>query len=297
MAKIVKGNNFEGVIKYIFNSQKNTELLASDGVRTNNNESTSKDFETQCQLNSNISKPVGHISLDFSAQDREKLSNELMVQISHEYMNRMGIKNTQYIIGRHYDKDHPHVHIAYNRVNNEGKTISDKNDRLRSEKICKELTLKYGLYFAKGKEFVKEHRLKEPDKTKYEIYNALKQLVSKCLTWKELIEVLNKENIVIEFKLKNGTNEPQGVKFAKNGYYFSGSKIDKKYSFSKINNVIKQNNLKCKESEEKYINYQTKTSETTGGSSHFVSCGSSIDTQAEAYLRLMKKRKRKGLKK
>ena len=30
------------------------------------------------------------------------------------------------------------------------------------------------LYFAKGKERVKQHRLKEPDKSKYEIYTAVK---------------------------------------------------------------------------------------------------------------------------
>ena len=57
-------------------------------------------------------------------------------------MEKMGIRDTQYIIGRHYDKEHPHVHIAFNRVDNNGRTISDKNDRYRSERICKELTRK-----------------------------------------------------------------------------------------------------------------------------------------------------------
>ena len=31
-------------------------------------------------------------------------------------MEKMGIRDTKYIIGRHYDKEHPHVHIAFNRV-------------------------------------------------------------------------------------------------------------------------------------------------------------------------------------
>src|SRR3712207_2265198 len=91
----------------------------------------------------------------------------------------MGIRDTQYIIGRHFDKEHPHVHIAFNRIDNNGKTISDRNDRFRSEKICKELTAKYGLYFAGGKEKVKEYRLKEPDKTKYEIYQTLKAEIAR----------------------------------------------------------------------------------------------------------------------
>ena len=75
-------------------------------------------------------------------------------------MGRMGIRNTQFFIARHFDKEHPHIHIAYNRIDNDGRTISDKNERLRSAHICKELTLKYGLYMAKGKDHVKTERLK-----------------------------------------------------------------------------------------------------------------------------------------
>lgn len=97
------------------------------------------------KLNPRVSKVVGHISLNFSAQDSHKLNNEWMAKVAREYMEKMGIKDTQYIIGRHFDKEHPHIHIAFNRIDNNGKTISDRNDQFRSEKICKELTAKYGL--------------------------------------------------------------------------------------------------------------------------------------------------------
>ena len=33
----------------------------------------------------------------------------------------------------------------------------------RNEQVCKKLKAKHGLYFAGGKEQVKQHRLKEPD--------------------------------------------------------------------------------------------------------------------------------------
>ena len=148
MAKIVKGTTFGGVVKYILDPAKQTNLLDSDGVRLKSLDSIVQSFETQRELNPRVSKPVGHISLDFSAQDRAKLTNEVMTQIAHDYMNRMGIVNTQYIIGRHHDKEYPHLHIAFNRVDNNGHTISDQNDRFRSEKICKELTAKYGLYLS-----------------------------------------------------------------------------------------------------------------------------------------------------
>jgi len=240
VAKIVKGKSFKGVLNYVLDKAKQTELIAANDVRLKSRELIIRSFITQTGLNPKVSKPVGHISLDFSAQDGDKLTNAKMVQIAKEYMTKMGIFNTQYIIGRHYDKEHPHIHIVFNRVDNNGKTISDKNDRYRSEKICKELTEKYGLYFAQGKENVKIHRLKEPDKTKYEIYDALKAAVPKCRNWKELNNELKRQGITISLKYKGNADEVQGIRFEKNGYIFNGSKIDRQFSYSKIDFQLKQ---------------------------------------------------------
>ncbi|KAA6328306.1 hypothetical protein EZS27_022781 [termite gut metagenome] len=241
IAKIVKGKGFKGVVNYVLDQAKQTELLAAEGVRLKSRESIIRSFTSQGGMNPKVSKPVCHISLDFSAQDKEKLSNAKMVQIAKEYMNKMGMADTQYIIGRHYDKEHPHIHIIINRIDNNGKTITDRNDRYRSEKICKELTEKHGLYFAKGKENVKIHRLKEPDKTKYEMYYAIKAAISKCKNWKELDKELQRDGITTHFKYKGDTSEVQGVRFEKNGYSFNGSKIDRQFSFSKIDYQLQQN--------------------------------------------------------
>jgi hypothetical protein len=241
MAKIVKGQSFKGVVNYVLDKAKQTQLLAAEGVRLKSKESIIRSFVAQAGMNPKVSKSVGHISLDFSAQDRDKLASVKMVQIAKEYLAKMGITNTQYIIGRHFDKEHPHIHIIFNRVNNEGKTISDKNDRYRSEKICKELTEKYSLYFAQGKENVKVHRLKEPDKTKYEIYDALKVTVPKCRNWNELTTQLKGQGVETTFKYKGNTDEIQGVMFQKNGYTFNGSKIDRQFSYNKIDYQLNQN--------------------------------------------------------
>jgi hypothetical protein len=241
MAKIVKGKAFKGIVNYILDKQKNTEIVDFDGLRMKSKVSIIQSFVTQANLNSRVSKPVCHISLDFSTQDKNKLSNQVMGRIAHDYMKQMGVVNTQYIIARHFDKEHPHIHLVYNRVDNDGKTITDSNDRFRSEKICKELTDRYGLYFATGKENVKEHRLKEPDKTKYEIYNSLKALVPKCKSWKQLTVELQKAGIKTELKTKGNSDEMQGVRFEKNGYLFNGSKVDKMFSYSKIDYQLEQN--------------------------------------------------------
>ena len=242
MAKIVKGQGFKGVVNYILDKSKGTELLDSEGVRLKSTETIIQSFISQAEMNPRLKNPVGHISLNFSAQDCDKISNELMVKISREYMKQMGISDTQYIIGRHYDKEHPHLHIVFNRVDNNGHTISDRNDRFRSEKICKELTQKNNLYFALGKENVKDHRLREPDKTKYQIYHSLKTIIPQCHNWDQIIEDLKSQNIDVTFKFKGNTKEIQGIIFNKNGYSFNGSKVDRQFSFSKINYQLKINN-------------------------------------------------------
>jgi hypothetical protein len=198
---------------------------------------------TQSSMKPDVSKPVAHISLDFSVQDKAKLTDVLMAGIAVEYLKRMGYRNTQFIIVRHHDTDHPHIHIVVNRIDNDGNRISDQNERFRSTKICMELTKQFGLYIASGKENVKEHRLKEPDKTKYEIYHAIQKTIPKCRNWYELTAELRKSGITTEFQHNGSTDKIQGVRFAKNGFPFNGSKIDRSCSFSKIDYLLKQNNL------------------------------------------------------
>ena len=55
----------------------------------------------------------------------------------------MRIRNTQYIIARHHDTEHPHCHIVFNRIDNDGNLISDSNERIRNAKVCRALTKEY----------------------------------------------------------------------------------------------------------------------------------------------------------
>ncbi|MDD2303909.1 MAG: relaxase/mobilization nuclease domain-containing protein [Prolixibacteraceae bacterium] len=233
IAKIVQGRGFRGVVNYVLDKD-HSHLLYAEGVRIKDKESIIKSFVAQQKLNPKIAKPVAHISLDFSVQDKHRLSDQFMAGMALEYMKKMGYRDTQYIIVRHHDTDHPHIHIVINRIDNNGKRISDQNEKLRNTRVCMELTKKYGLYIASGKENVKEHRLKEPDKTKYEIYHTLKSVIPNCRNWKKLKAELLQSGITIEFRKNGNTDKIQGVRFGRNGYEFNGSKIDRACSFSKI---------------------------------------------------------------
>ena len=238
MAKRVK---VAWLFHYILDKEKDAKILVCDGLFAENKETLAGSFEAQARMNPKVTKPVGHIALAFSKEDEHRLTDRAMAGIALEYLNAMGIIDTQILIVRHFDKEHPHVHIAFNRTANDGRTISDRNERVRSTRICKELTRKYGLYFADGKEQVKLHRLKEPDKTKYELYSILKLEVARCGNWQQLMANLEKQGVEVRFKYKGKSNDIQGVIFSKNGYPFSGSKIDRRFSYSKIDAALDAN--------------------------------------------------------
>ena len=233
IGKIVQGADFRGVVNYVL-QKPDAEPLGSRGLRNDSIDHIVESFRMQASLNP-IAKTVAHISLDFSVQDKERLTNRMMMQIADEYLRRMGYGNTQVLIVRHNDKEHPHLHLVLNRIDGNGKRISDKNERVRNAKVCRVLSDKYGLYIAPNKENVKRHRLREPDKTKYEIYDAIRECLPRCRNWNDLTTALRKQGINTEFKHKGLTSTIEGVKFTKNGYTFSVSKVDKAFSFAKLN--------------------------------------------------------------
>jgi len=308
MAKIVKGSDFKGVVEYILDKNKGTQLVMYEGLFIENNETIAMSFNAQSRMNDKVTKPVGHIALNFSKEDEPRLTNRLIAGIALEYMERMGIRNTQLFIARHFDKEHPHVHIAFNRIDNNGNTISDRNERLRSTRICKELTLKYCLHMANGKDNVKRNRLKEPDRTKYELYDILKTEVGRCGNWNVLVANLKRQGVEVHFKHKGQTDEIQGMVFTKNGYHFNGSKVDRCFSYSKIDAALQRNRheerigmtAKVHEAVTPSASFGTAQSELFSGSLGLLNGNDSSYNAAEAeanqemaeMLRKKKKRKR-----
>lgn len=238
IGKIIAGRSFAHSVGYVM--KKDATVLDAEGVEPPQVKDMVRDFMDQTLLNPRVKNTVGHISLSFSEQDKDKLTDKTMKDIAKEYMQKMRITDTQYLVVRHHDAPHPHCHIVYNRVKNDGTTVPDSNIRRRNVDVCRELTEKHGLYLAKGKENVNDHRLREPDKTKYQIYSAITAALPSCRSWADLEKRLKKDVIGIEFKYKGNTGIKKGVKFTKGQFTFSGSKIDKQFSYSKLDKHFNQ---------------------------------------------------------
>lgn len=182
IGKLKKGSSFGGCIRYVTGKDE-AKIIASDGVLLGTNAEITQSFELQRQLNPRIKKPVGHIALSFKPEDKPRLTDEFMTKIAIEYMQMMGITKTQFIIIRHHNADNPHCHIVYNRINNESKLISDRNDYRRNEQVTKALKSKYGLTYGTDKSNTNTRKLRNAERAKYEIHNAVKDALKMADSW------------------------------------------------------------------------------------------------------------------
>lgn len=249
IGKVMKRAAFKGCVNYVMNKQ-DAKLLAADGVLLSGVKSIIQSFHTQRLMKPRIKHPVGHISLSYLPDDNAKLTDGAMVTLAKEYMENMGIKDTQYIVVRHFDNDNPHVHLVYNRIDNNGKVISDKNDRYRNEAICKKLKNKYSLTYAKGKDNVNKRKLRGKDKTKYQGYDGIKEALKKATDWADLEKLLKEKGISISYKYKGQTDEVQGISFTIDKITFKGSDIDRSFSYSKLDKLLQEKALKQREEQE-----------------------------------------------
>ena len=249
IAKIIKGTNFSGVVNYMLSKREGkVKVLQANGVRSSFPYDIAHDFNLQASMRPNVHKPVCHTILSFSAHDSERLTDATMVKIANEYLHEMGYGDTQSLIVRHSDRQHPHLHICINRIGNDGKTISDHNEKYRSTKICRELTERYGLTIGEGKQEVNRLRLRGEDKLRYEIFDAIKAVLPQSKNWKGFVAGLDKQGITTHFKTKGNTDVVQGIIFIKDGFSFSGSKIDRSCSFSRLNAEIERNSQRQEQS-------------------------------------------------
>lgn len=240
IAKIKKGSGLGGLINYANDiTKKNTIIVASEGVSLSSNAAITASFKAQSRMRLTLKQFVGHISLSFSPNDTPILSNEFMAQIAREYLQRMGIVNTQFVVFRHQDQPHEHVHIVYNRVDNDGNSISSDSDFRKSAAITKALTREYGLTFGKGKKDVRRGRLKGKDAIKYRMFDAITEVLKGCNDWDSFRAELSAMDISFNF-VKGANGNIRGIVFTddRHNVSFAGGKLDRSLSYGNIKKLM-----------------------------------------------------------
>ena len=141
IAKLVKGRGFRGALNYDLEPEKG--VLLDTNMAGENPRELAAEFGAIRELRPGLGKAVFHASL--SAAPGEQLSDEQWREIGQEYLAGMGFTDNQYVISRHTDTEHEHIHILANRISFDGQVVSDGHDYQRQERLMREIEHEYGL--------------------------------------------------------------------------------------------------------------------------------------------------------
>ena len=141
IAKMMKGRGFGGALKYDLQAGK-SELLDTN-LSGQTPRAMAHEFGEVRQLRPTLGKAVLHVSLSVHAE--EHLTDGQWREIAHRYLDGMGFTDNQYVVTRHTDTDHEHIHILANRITYAGEVVSDSQDWKRQEALMRTLEQEYGL--------------------------------------------------------------------------------------------------------------------------------------------------------
>lgn len=148
-----------------------------------------KRLENQAALNDRAQVNCVHISLNFDPS--EQFSEDKLKEIAAVYMQKIGFGDQPWLLYRHDDAGHPHVHIVTTNIKEDGKRIELHNlGKIQSEKARKEIELTYGLLRPEDSKQGRQYELKP--------INAQKVQYGKTATKRAITNVLNK--ILKEYK-------------------------------------------------------------------------------------------------
>lgn len=140
----IKGKGFRGALRYNLEKVEKgvAEVLLHSFVEVSE-KTIMKEIEMVRMLRPNLQKCFYHTSINFPP--KEDPSNERMNEIGNEYLKAARFDQHQFIMFRHRDMEHPHLHILVSRIGFDGKVVSDSNDFARTEQILRELEKRYNL--------------------------------------------------------------------------------------------------------------------------------------------------------
>lgn len=167
IAKIGRSSNLFGTLSYNnskMEQDKGEILMTNKMIETADGKYSvaqlARSFEPYLLANRKTEKHTLHISLNPDPKD--KVSDEQYKEMAQSYMNQMGYNDQPFVVFKHTDIDRSHIHIVSVAVDENGKKISDKYEKIRSMKICRELEKKFKLISATEKQGQQNHKIFQP---------------------------------------------------------------------------------------------------------------------------------------
>ena len=276
IAKLIKGKGFRGALEYDLQTSKGYCLdsnMAGDSPRE-----LAKEFGAIRALRPNLAKAVCHVSV--SLHPKESLTDEQWKEVAQTYLKGMGFNDNQYVVTKHTDTSHPHIHILANRISMKGEVVSDSKDYQRQEAIMRRLEKEYGL-----EQVAPSHESTRKAPTKGEVECAvrtgvpsakgtLQVLVDAASQGKpkldEFTKRLEKEGVQTILN-KAQTGRISGISFQHNNITMKGSDLGRGYSWAGLQKrgvQYEQDRISVSQGFQRSTAALGRTDAVNGGSAH-----------------------------
>ena len=243
-ANMIKGKGFGGALRYNLEKVDNgvAEILDSTFVDITQ-KSIMKEMQMVKMLRPNLQKHFYHTSINFPPS--ENLSSEKMKEIGREYLEESGFTQHQFIMFRHHDADHPHLHILVSRIGYDGSVLSDSNDFAKCEIILRSLEKKHNLAEVissknSQKRAVTKNELEMEKRTgipsnKMRMQSIIKDALKpsqkpSCI---EFVQRLQSKGVNVLFN-QASTGYVSGISYSYKGMTITGSKLGNDFKWATI---------------------------------------------------------------
>jgi Relaxase/Mobilisation nuclease domain len=263
IGKVMHNSSFRATTRYVI--EKSGATLIGGSVAGDSVKELVAEFMWSNDLNPGLKHPVWHMSL--SLPHDEHLSDDQFSDLATQYFAGMvlladdhklvadrdrfrqrrdefvldGLSEYQYLVARHSDQEHDHVHIVASRINlNTGNGVELWRDKTRNQKILRCLEVEYGLTPVQnswdvGKKSATKGQLEKQVTTgEASIQSRLQELIEVAAIGQpempEMFERLMRQGVEVRHGWTR-TGKSKGISYSLEDVAFAGNQLGGRYSF------------------------------------------------------------------
>ena len=234
IAKAVKGKGFRGALEYDLGKG----AILDTNMAGHTARELAKEFGEVRQLRPTLGKAVLHVSL--ALPPGEHLDDDQWRDVAGAYLEGMGLTDNQFVVTRHSDTQHEHIHILTNRITHTGQVVSDSQDYRRQEDIMRKIEQTHGLQQvasstqserrapSKG-EIEQGLRTGQPS-ARQQLQQLCDAAAQDCTTFTQYQERLEAAGVDLIPTLQQGGTKLSGIQYQLDGVTMKGSDLGKGYA-------------------------------------------------------------------
>jgi hypothetical protein len=242
-AKLERGSGFRGALDYALGKGPACEIVGGN-MSGGTARALAAEFGLSRQVRSEVKRPVWHTSLSLPTGD--SLDPDRWAAVTADFMDRMGLGDHQYVVVRHRDTDHDHVHIVASRIGLDGGLYHGEWDAKRAIQVTQELEKAHGLTRTKGLEGGKaaqsrptQGEIEQMDRTgEAPVRMRLQEIIDAALDGepKTLMAFIDQMESAGVTALPNvaTTGRMNGFSFELDGIAFKASQLGKAYGWKSL---------------------------------------------------------------